>query len=50
MSLLRLNYVDEDLEAMSQFGKIWQIIFAPTKTFSLLISFNVTFYQTHTLH
>ena len=38
VSLLHLNYIDEDLEVMSQFGKIWQIRFAPTKTFSLLIS------------
>ena len=27
----------QNLEAISQFGKIWQIQFAPDKTFSLLI-------------
>ena len=38
MLLLRLKKFNEDLEAISQFGKIWQIRFAPNKTFSLLIS------------
>ena len=32
------SQLNEDLEAISQFGKIWQIRFAPNKTFSLLIS------------
>ena len=32
------SQLNEDLEAISQFGKIWQITFAPSKTFSLLIS------------
>ena len=31
------SQLNEDLEAISQFGKIWQIRFAPNKTFSLLI-------------
>ena len=30
--------LNDDLVAISQFGKIWQIKFAPNKTFSLLIS------------
>ena len=32
------SQLNEDLEAISQFGKIWQIRFAPNETFSLLIS------------
>ena len=32
------SQLNEVLEAISQFGKIWQIRFAPNKTFSLLIS------------
>ena len=30
--------MNEDLQSISQFGKIWHIKFAPAKTFSLLIS------------
>ena len=33
-----VSQLNEDLEAISQFGKTWQIIFGPNKTFSLLIS------------
>ena len=33
-----VSQFNEDLEVISQFGKIWQIRFAPNKTFSLLIS------------
>ena len=32
------SQMNEDLQAISQFGKIWHIKFAPAKTFSLLIS------------
>ena len=35
IAALQLN---DDLEAISQFGKVWQIKFAPNKTFSVLIS------------
>ena len=32
------SQLNKDLQAISQFGKIWQISFAPNKAFSLLIS------------
>ena len=32
------SQLNDDLEAISQFGKIWQVRFVPNKTFSLLIS------------
>ena len=35
IAALQLN---DDLKAISQFGKVWQIKFAPNKTFSILIS------------
>ena len=31
-----VSQLNEDLEAISQFNKIWQIKFAPNKTFSLI--------------
>ena len=34
IAALQLN----DLKAISQFGRVWQIKFAPNKTFSVLIS------------
>ena len=30
--------LNDDLEAISQFGRLWQIKFSPNKTYSLLIS------------
>ena len=36
--LAAASQLNDDLAAISQFGKIWQIKFAPNKTFSLLIS------------
>jgi len=36
--LTAASQLNDDLVAISQFGKVWQIKFAPSKTFSLLIS------------
>ena len=36
--LTAASQLNDDLVAISQFGKIWQIKFAPNKTFSVLIS------------
>ena len=36
--LAAASQLNDNLAAISQFGKIWQIKFAPNKTFSLLIS------------
>ena len=32
------SQLNDDLEAISQFGRLWQIRFSPNKTYSLLIS------------
>ena len=36
--LAAASELNNDLEAISQFGRLWQIRFSPNKTFSLLIS------------
>ena len=36
--MVAASQLNDDLEAISQFGRIWHIRFVPTKTFSLLIS------------